>query len=52
MADCPKNLSVSEIIMEFGKDDKLGACSTCPNLQYEDGIMTCKKILEGTENGN
>ena len=45
--ECKKNLSPSEIVLEFGKDDKLEACSSCPNLVYSDGIMTCKKIMEG-----
>lgn len=46
MSECKKNLSKDEIIMEFGKDDDMGACNSCPNLVYQGGLMTCKKMSE------
>ena len=45
MDQCQRNLSDSQIVMEFGNDDMKG-CKTCPNLVYEDGMMTCKKISD------
>lgn len=42
---CKKNLSKEEIFMEFGKDDNgMSECKKCPNLTYEDGIMTCELL--------
>ena len=45
--ECKKNLTPQEIFMEFGKDDDMGACNRCPNLEYKGGMMTCKLIEEG-----
>lgn len=45
---CRKNLDPSEIIMEFGRDDDMGECNSCPNLKYNNGMMTCELITEHT----
>lgn len=43
--ECPRNLEKSEIILEFGKDESsMDKCSSCPNIQYSGGIMTCPLI--------
>ena len=47
---CKKNLTPEQIFMEFGKDDNLGDCNSCPNLEYSNGIMTCKLIKGGNHN--
>ena len=49
MNSCPKNLTQNEIFMEFGKDDDMGKCNSCPNLSYKCGMMTCKLIEERSE---
>lgn len=51
MNECKKNLTPKEIFMEFGKDDDLGACNGCPNLNYKNGIMTCD-LMKGDVNKN
>ena len=53
MADsCKKNLSPEQIFMEFGKDDDMGECNKCSNLEYSDGIMTCKLMKGSNDNDN
>ena len=47
---CKKNLTPEEIFMEFGKDDDMGDCNSCPNLEYRNGTMTCKKLEESEAN--
>ncbi len=42
MNDCLKNLSKEQIIQEFAKDDDLGKCNQCDNLEYNNGMITCK----------
>ena len=49
-ASCKKNLTPEEIFMEFGKDDDLGECNNCPNLEYCNGIISCKLIKEDKNN--
>lgn len=44
---CKKNLSQEEILMELTKDD-LGECNSCPNLTYQNGLLTCS-ICENKE---
>lgn len=52
MADsCKKNLSPEQIFMEFGRDDDMGACNGCSNLEYSKGIMTCK-LMKGENNND
>lgn len=51
MEKCKKKLTKEEIIMEFGKDDDMGACNSCENLTYRSGMMTCK-VLEGGEDND
>ncbi len=46
MDECKKKLTPEEIMMEFGKDDDMGACNSCNNLEYCNGMMTCKLISE------
>lgn len=44
MSDCLKNLSKDQIILEFAKNDDLGKCNKCDNLEYNNGIMCCKLL--------
>ena len=50
MTECKKKLTKEEIFMEFGKDDDMGDCNSCPNLEYRNGTMTCKKLEESEAN--
>lgn len=49
MSSCKKRLTKEEIFMEFGKDDDMGDCNSCENLEYRNGEMTCKKLYESEE---
>lgn len=42
--ECPNGFTDEEIFTEFCKDDTVTKkCSTCPNMRYENGLMTCAK---------
>lgn len=44
---CPNNYDTTTFMESFGKDENdMKKCNACPNLQYEDGIMNCKKFDE------
>ena len=46
--DCLKNLTIEEIIKEFGNDD-LEKCSHCDHLKYKNGIMECDLCYQNTD---
>lgn len=53
MTDCLNNYKDSEISNYFAEsDESLKKCNKCPNFVYEDGTMTCKKILDQTNYSN
>lgn len=39
---CPAGLNENQIATNFGNDDLMKTCKECNNLQYENGMMTCK----------
>lgn len=43
---CKQNLTESEIITEFGKDEIMDKCNGCQNLSYNCGMMSCKLLQE------
>lgn len=50
MNDCLNNYNDSEISTYFAEsEESMKKCNKCPNLIYEDGTMTCKKIVEQGE---
>lgn len=44
MKQCKKKLSKHQIFIEFGKDDDMDECNQCENLEYKNGIITCKML--------
>lgn len=51
ISDCVNDYTRENIydrFMEFSSEKK--RCMNCPNLTIEDGIVTCKYILEGMIN--
>lgn len=47
---CDNNYTTDELYDIFGMDDReVKICMNCSNHRMEDGIMTCKYILEGLE---
>ena len=51
--DCDNNYSVEELYEIFGMDDKeTKKCLKCNNHRIEGGIITCKYILEGIDEGD
>ena len=48
---CQNNFTVDELYDKFGLDDyELKICHTCSNFIYDNGIMTCKYLLESVDN--
>ena len=42
---CLNDFTTETFNESFGSDDsQLKKCNNCPNMVYEDGIMTCKKF--------
>ena len=42
---CKNNYDEDTFLESFGKDDcEIKKCSTCPNMDYDNGIMTCTKF--------
>ncbi len=48
--NCQNNFTVEELYDHFGIDDyELKMCHSCSNFVYENGIMTCKYIVESID---
>jgi predicted nucleic acid-binding Zn-ribbon protein len=50
MEKCNQNLSIEEISSTFGNSDNISKCKSCSNFVYEDGLLTCKLLLESVGN--
>jgi hypothetical protein len=50
LKNCENNYSVEELYDNFGMSDyETSICMKCKNCIIEDGIITCKYIVEGIE---
>lgn len=49
---CLNNFSKSDIQKYFAEsEDSIKKCNKCQYMTYEDGIMTCEKLVEIEEEG-
>lgn len=46
---CKQNKTKSEIIMEFGDETFQKGCNSCPNLTYDNGLLTCEYVNKEDE---
>lgn len=44
---CQNGYNEETFLESFGKDnDDIKKCNNCPNMTFEDGIMTCTKFCK------
>ena len=52
LKNCDNNYTAEELFDIFGMDDnEIKVCMNCDNHRMEDGIITCKYILEVFDGG-
>lgn len=50
--NCKCDLTVGEILMEFGTDELMKKCEKCDYLKYHGGTMVCEKVEGDNTNDN
>lgn len=51
-SNCKCDLTVGEIIMEFGTDELMKKCEKCECLSYHNGTMSCDRLEGEKEDDN